>query len=589
MSNTKLWDMAIERLGFADKGVSPETIKASGVSKVRNKALSYPQRHRGTWFRPEYDFDEIQIAQDTDSYFFRAIKKKVDRFVSSGHQFVSVNDDALRYVQLRIAEMEMAANYPWTQLVADIVHDMFRYSNSMLIKVRDTNKSSGSKRVDIRGVTLDPVAGYFLLPFETLEFKSRSNGEIKKVMQKMPNGEKKEFFPQDIVHFFANRKPGFTVGTPEAFPALDDIALLRRIEENVEELIETNLFPVFHYKVGSDAMPERNGPNGMKETDLVKDTIEYMPAGGVYISDHRHEIQAIGSESKALRIDFYLSYFKNRVFAALGVSGIDMGEGSANRSTASTLSKSMMMDVEAMQVLIKRFIEFYIINEILMEGGWNPLDPEEKVEIQFGVVNREERLAVENQTVQLFLNNLYTETEARSALGKRPIRDEDRDGMQFKLYTEPGSLAKGMFPGSAVGEILAGVKTSNVSAEAVANEKAFVEKHSSVSTAPKSPGGTTLASKAAAAVSEAKSKPSNQHGTRSSAKLARDQVSLRDGDESYTIALDYNLQPDLVVRWSSFVYDRHNELVKYGVRLDTVMNNLLPRLNKMHEESNEKS
>lgn len=588
MNNTKLWDMAIERLGMMDEGVSPTNIKPSGVKKVRNKVLAYGHRHRGNWTRPEYDFDEIQIAQDTDSYFFRAIKKKVDRFVSSGWQFVSTNDKALRYIQHRIAEQEMATNYPWNQLVADVVHDMFRYSNGMLVKVRDDEKSSGAIRKDIRGVKLDPVAGYFLLPFETLEFKTRSNGEIKKVMQRMPDGQKKEFFPADIVHFFANRKPGFTVGTPEAFPALDDIALLRRIEENVEELIETNLFPVFHYKVGNNEMPERNGPDGKKETDLVRDTVEYMPAGGVYISDHRHEIQAIGSESKALRIDFYLTYFKNRVFAALGVSGIDMGEGSANRSTASTLSKSMMMDVEAMQVLMKRFVEFYIINELLLEGGWNPLDPEERVEIQFGVVNREERLAVENQTIQLFLNNLYTEDEARIALGKRPMREEDHEQTNYKLYTEPLALTKGMSAGSAAGETLAGAMTSNVSSEAINKEKAFTEKQAKAATS-KSPTGSSSSAKGAANRSAAKARPSNQNGTRSSAKLTRDTVSLLDGDQPYTIRVDYVLKPKLVERWSSFVYDRHQGLAEYGVRLDTVMWNLRSRLDKMHEDLNEDS
>ena len=67
-----------------------------------------------------------------------------------------------------------------------------------------------------------------------------------------------------MIHIYMHKKPGFAMGTPEAAPVLDDIALLRRIEENVEELIESNLFPLFHYSVGSDEFPERYGPDGRR-------------------------------------------------------------------------------------------------------------------------------------------------------------------------------------------------------------------------------------------------------------------------------------------------------------------------------------
>lgn len=412
------------------KKISP----GGGLKKISSKAISYTERHRGTWFRPEYDLTEIQIAQDTDSYLFRAIQKKKNRFLIAGWDIVGEDPEIVSYIKRRIREIEFVSKKPFDILLTETFADMVRYSNAMWVKARSKYSSSGKSTSGASGIETEPVAGYFILPFETLIFKTKRNGDIKKIQQKTPSGDYKEFFPKDLVHFYDNKKPGFAMGTPELIPVLDDIALLRRLEENVEALIESNLYPLFHYKIGSDAYPERYSPDGIKESDIVKSTVEYMPAGGVYISDHRHNITAIGSEGRALRIEGYLDYFKKRVFAGLGISSVDVGEGdTANRSTANTLSKSAIQDVEAIQRLLKIFIEFHVFDELLIEGGYDPIAEENKVEIKFGVVDKEERAKTENQTVQLWLNNLITEQEARKKLGMSPNLDIEKTN--FELYS----------------------------------------------------------------------------------------------------------------------------------------------------------
>lgn len=583
----KLLEIALEKFkpkADARANIASDPLK---VKKVRARPFSYTDRHRGNWFRPEYEFDEIQIAADVDSFLLQSIKKKIDRFFLAGFEFVSENDEALAYIKVRIAEMEMATSKPFALLVKETARDLLRFSNCMWVKTRDDKRSSGKMRKDIRGVELKPVAGYHLLPFETLLLKTRSNGEIKKVMQMMPDGRKKEFFPTDIVHFYTNRNPGFSVGTPELLPALDDIALLRRIEENVEELIETALFPVFHYKVGNDQFPERYGPDGRKETEVVRDKIEYMPSGGVYVSDHRHQIQAIGSESKALRIDFYLSYFKQRVFAALGVSDVDMGVGgTANRSTAQTMSKALMLSVESLQSLLKVFIEFFVLNELLLEGGYNPLNEEDRVHIKFGVVDKQERIALENNQIQLFANKMVTHTEARKTLGYRPFEDEDENDTYYKKYEEPLALIKSMGPGSAAGEVLAGVSTSNVESEALKKEKTFakqMEKQNKPGQQGRPANGSSTSNRRASA---AKSRPSNQSGTRSSPKLNSD-IYLNAGGHSTIISVDGNIPAEVIDTWKALVINRYSELADYGVSFDTVVENLLPRLYKLCEKTNE--
>ena len=70
-----------------------------GVKKISNKGISYTERHRGTWFRPEYNLDEIQVAQDTDSFLFRAFKRKTNRFLVSGWEITSENKEVSKYIK----------------------------------------------------------------------------------------------------------------------------------------------------------------------------------------------------------------------------------------------------------------------------------------------------------------------------------------------------------------------------------------------------------------------------------------------------------------------------------------------------------
>lgn len=582
----QLVDSLLDRIGKKPSARAASDAKAAMTppppKRVTDRTYSYSQRHRGQWFRPEYDFDEIQIAQDTDSYMFRAIQKKVNRVICAGMSFVGASEDAVRYIEQRMQFQSIATSKPHQQLVWDTFHDLFRFSNCMWIKKRDAKRSMGKVRADTNGTEIDPVAGYFILPFETLEFKTKANGEFKKVMQKMPDGRKKEFLPRDVVHFYTNKKPGFTVGTPEMFPALDDIALLRRIEENVEDLIEANLFPVFHYKVGNDAFPERYGPDGTKESDVVKQTIEYMPAGGIYVSDHRHEITAIGSEGRALRIDFYVGHFKNRALAALGTSAVDMGEGgAANRSTASTMSKGMMMDVEAMTCVVKQFLEFHVITELLLEGGYNPLDPEQMVYVKFGVIDKDERRAEESQQIQMLHGNLRTLGEVRSVLGDRPYTDEDYNDSYFKRFEEPLALVKGMGPGSAAGQTLAAHPASSISPEAIRKEEEHQKKQSGQAAQAKAQQGAPATKTKAASASKQsanKSRPANQHGQRASAKTNRDILVEDHLGVVYTVACDFEVDAVTVSAWRDQVLTRYGELDDHTINFGTLARTMAWRL-----------
>ena len=79
---------------------------------------------------------------------------------------------------------------------------------------------SAENRVDV-SVDGNIMVVTVLLTDEQLFVYQRTNpmtdiiNSIKKVMQRLPDGSRKEFFPSEIIHFYSNRNPGFSVGTPD--------------------------------------------------------------------------------------------------------------------------------------------------------------------------------------------------------------------------------------------------------------------------------------------------------------------------------------------------------------------------------------
>lgn len=567
-----------------NKNAAPAVSYKSGDStklkRIIPKVLTYDKpraSQEGGWIAPEYNFTSLQVAQQADGILLRSIKTKVDRLLVAGFEWTSPNNDALSYIKKRIKEIEMVSVLPWEILISQTAEELIRQKNALWIKSRSQDSSTGKPRMDLDGKTLIPVAAYSVVPFSTIEFKLNKWGGIKKYRQVLPDGEMREYFPSDVIFFYADKKPGFLSGFPDLLPALDDIALLRRIEEHVEDLIETSLFPVYHFKVGNDKMPERVSPDGKYESEILERKIQYMDPGGMLISDHRLEIEALGAEGKALNIDSYTTYFLDRATSSAGTTKIDLGiGGDANKSTANTLSKTTILSVEAIQKVLKIFIEFFVVTELLLEGGFNPYTEEDMVRIKFGVVDKEERIAFENQQIQAIVSNAITVDEGRANLGYAPYTDDDLERTHYKLFEEPASLAKSMVAGSAAGNALSSMPQSNVTPQGVkAETQHAIKLNQQKAKSTGRPGGTS--SQRASKTSSSRARPSNQHGTRSSAKLNRD-FSLSIDDEVVNISLDFEPSQEQLDQWSEIVNSRYLLIKDSGISIQTIANNLLYRL-----------
>jgi len=298
---------------------------------------------RGIFQKSEYDLGEVAKVMDIEAYVRQAFNKHTEQCLKEGYKLVSKNTEATQYVTRRLHEIGEASSRTFDSLLRGIVTNIVAFANCFVVKKRDRYVSSGMPRKGPENQTIEPVAGYFILDPTSIQIKRNIHGTVKKYKQVLPGvGSYPLFSPMDVVHMFYDRKEGFGWGTQYIIQVLDDIRNLRRMEENVELLTISHLFPLFQYIVGTEDHPAEVYEDGTTEVDLIKEEIENMPTEGSIVTPERHKITAIGAEGKALDAKSYLEHFEARVLAGLGISEIALGRGgTANRATAATIDKGL--------------------------------------------------------------------------------------------------------------------------------------------------------------------------------------------------------------------------------------------------------
>jgi hypothetical protein len=484
---------------------SPVKVYTDNVGKARSRGMM--------WEAPEWDFAEIGRIIDTESFARRAFRTKKNLFLKEGYSFVGRNPERIRYIKKRIEQIELASGVPFQILISQLVSSIVRQQNALLVKVRNDQISGGRIR-KVGSKELKPVAAYFPMPMETLRIKRNEFGDIVKYAQNLPGKEEKEFNPEDIIHFYLDKREGFSVGTPILVPVKDDIRALRRIEENVELLVYQHLFPLFHYQVGTEDAPAATYADGMTEVDVVRMRIAEMPSDGCWVTPERHNITPLAASSSPVAVEKVIAHFKQRIFSGLGVSSVDMGEGgSANRSTAQTLSRNLVDDTKADQAEFAAQFYAYIIQELLLESTFEEdtlFEEENKVYLKFNEIDFESLLAKENHYTDIFLKNVITHSELRESIGREPFEGSawntkgnasgdweqtaygllDRDKIVLQAIDEPGTAEA----------------QSEVKSRASSNKLKLTGGGAT-------PGGNAVANK---------NQPQNQHGVRLAPKLNKD-------------------------------------------------------------------
>lgn len=427
--------------------VQPGHVPISRIPTVRVAPLIYPQQfarvNRGVFFLPpEYDLAEIGKIEDTESLVRQAFKKKEGLMFKEGLSYRGKNKATIQYIKTRMAQIAQASGIPTINLMKRIARSLIRTSNAYLVKVRSAKASGGQVRATADGKNLQPIAAYFPAAPEMFKMDlDPESGKIRHWRQQLPNGWYKLFKPEDVIHFTLDKREGFAYGVPVIVPVIDDIKALRQIEENIELLVYQHLFPLFHYKVGTETKPALYYESGEREVEQVRKEVSMMPAEGMLITDERAEITAIGSEGRALNAEGYLNYFKKRVYMGLGMSSVDFGEAdTSNRATANVVSRALVDSVKSTQAEFEAMWDQHVIRELLLEStfGEDILEEDHIVHLQFAEIDLQNKIEHENHAMEMFKGHGLTWDEFRNELGQEPIPvpDDPNDQENFEQYPE---------------------------------------------------------------------------------------------------------------------------------------------------------
>jgi hypothetical protein len=352
------------------------------------------------------------------------------------------------------------------------------------------------------------VGGYTRVDPCSIRIKRDKHGNIMKYEQGI-GGNKKQFKPEDVIHFYLDKDANNAFGTPRILAALEDVKLLRKIEGNVTALIYRFAMPLYHWKIG---YPEPGFQGTDSEIAKAKQEIEMGSLDGVFITNEKTEIKAIGSEGNAMNMQPYLNYFEQRVFSALGVSAAQMGRGGAKQD-ADSMEQQVHDTVKFIQRMISEFVEKKMLMELLLEGGFNPFEKDSYVDYVFEEISLETKIKKENHEINKYQSNVTTFPEARRRMGLKDEADDDEQLFNRKITDE--SAMRSIDRTAEHQKELAYINGE------IAVKTAAAKPSSESSSSSKKSSGTSVSSKKTRSTKDngpngtvrSIDRPSNQHGT----------------------------------------------------------------------------
>lgn len=384
---------------------------------------------------PEFDLTVIETAYQSEAYVRQGIDKYIDKMFKAGWTFTGSNPTTVDYIKQRFAYMAEVTQIPTDKLFIEYCEDIVKFSNAILVKARMSDQAQLPPGLTIQGMNgAQPVVGYFPINATTMQVKRDSNGTVKQWKQVVSGADKEpKFKPDDVVHTYYKRVKGNAFGTPFLLAVLNDIRALRQAEDNVLKMLYRNIYPFYHIAIGSSEFPSDD-----PEIQAGKEEVEGMEVDGGLVTSERWTIKAISAD-KVIDANPYLAYFEARVFSGLGVPATMFGRGAtANKSTSDNMDSEFLDRVNAFQRVSEADVNEFMIKELLMEGGFDPvLNLDDMVFFKFNEINIDAKIKNDNDAIYKYEHSAITEDEMRQLLGLDII--VDRSKMYNQVVTQEKS------------------------------------------------------------------------------------------------------------------------------------------------------
>jgi len=199
--------------------------------------------------------------------------------------------------------------------------------------------------------------------------------------------------------------------------------------------IDRHLFPLYQFQVGTEQHAAKINTQGVSEIDEMEAKMGDLASEGTIYTSERHKVTVIGVEGKGIQIQPFLDYYKGRAIMSLGMSTVDFGEGgTSNRGTASVISRSLVDICKSYQDITAEALTFSLIYPLMMEGGFDPFDPNQEVRLRFNEIDTEEKRAKELHSMLQYQNDGIDHPEYRADQGRKSFTDEQW-GMTYTEQT----------------------------------------------------------------------------------------------------------------------------------------------------------
>lgn len=419
-------------------------VKSKGINPSKGTDRQSSTKNRSLEDSPS-DIVDIYTAYNNDALFRKACDKYVDLVFRNGYYFIHDKPELYEYIKLRIRMLEFSMGIPFDEFLRDIVSHIVQYDNAFLLVHRAKLPAQFSRI--ITGVNgQDPVIGYEILHPATMTIeKSEEYGNEIRYIQ-TPVGSRpsprrsgnrrvshsrdyRDFSKDEIIHIRTNRDAVYKFASPSKRAVVDDLIVLRELEENSAILIQKFIFPLIHAKVTRGSIETVN-----QWSRAINDARE----DSIFVSSDDVNMEQVTGTSNVINADEYLRYFKNRVYSGLGVAPIIMGEGdSANRATADSIIVQMQDSVRAIQKTISNHLNMYVFDNFIQEHGQSVLDNKSRVLIKFNEIDITSLIGMETHHIVKYQNNLLSQDECRKELGLKPMTPKDIAGTMGKMYGQP--------------------------------------------------------------------------------------------------------------------------------------------------------
>lgn len=367
----------------------------------------------------EYGFDIIRKAINTDSYARLRMEKYTMISTVMGYSIVGPDDKksmvAIEYLNDYLFNLEQNTNLLFTDIIDSIFSSLYGFSNCFIHVIRD--KYGNITRMEV----IDLMNNEISILHDDM-------GNIYGYIQYIINGNNimfgRVYDKKEII--FLKVFGGKLFGKPILSSVIDDIRMLRRLEENmILQSFQYSIPPlIYKVKPANPASPIAEDPNIIN----AQRELESLLAHGGLVTTTESQID-IPVPSSLLDMTKYLDYAKQRVLSGLYLSTIAVGEtSSANKATANVMFDDIVNHAKYHQLKVAEYVNKYIINDILLHAKNKFIRKYiNKVKLAFPEIDISYITQVANTEILLYNAGLVSRNEVRTKINYGPMSEQDKN------------------------------------------------------------------------------------------------------------------------------------------------------------------